>query len=437
MNNQTLLERLKMEFEPCIAKGLNESALPIIDASKMALSDHREEQTLILDYIFLVKTAFLSELTYALQAMSIGGLKMGTYIKKLEASEYIQTKQTKHGKAIILTPKAHALFKEASKENLRANSDDFVKDEILEKRKYMNKLLAFRTELMAILWIDTLFSREDEAFKQAYIEQNKDYYVELTRENATEMETLALCQRFLSEYIKSNRQKVLSILHQMLLNPSYNFLRNEQNKFYDRMFEYGGKTERLSDEHLLFLVQKKILKLQMIRRNLLRKSENIESEDAPNMAANLKKLDDLLVRFMQKEENLKKALSESVFGGFSDDGNIIWETALVTTEALKDRGVFVVNITPKKEQSSLVWGVLVKNAEEYPTIRLYKTLNFIEQYCSVATRFNYSAQIYVSSEHDAKIMKERLIELERMSKQFGLLYVLRPSLERLRIVVLP
>ena len=437
MSNETLLEKLKSEFEPCIAKGLNNTELPIIDASKMALSEHREELTLILDYIFLVKTAFLSEITYAFQTLSIVGLKITTYLKKLEASEYIAVKQTKNGKAIILSQKGAALFKEASETNLRALSDDFVKDEVLEKRKYINKLLSFRVELMTILMVDTLFSRESEDYKDAYIEANKDYYIQLTHQNATDLETLQLRQRFLADYIKANRTKVLSILHEALLNPSFNFLRNEQNKFYDRIYQYGGKTERLEDEILLFLVQKKILKLQMIRRNLLRKSENIESEDAPNMAANLKKLDDLLVRFMQKEENLKKALSESVFGGFSDDGNIIWETALVTTEALKDRGVFVVNITPKKEQSSLVWGVLVKNAEEYPTIRLYKTLNFIEQYCSLATRFNYSAQIYVSSEHDAEIMKERLIELERMSKQYGLLYVLRPSLERLRIVVLP
>lgn len=435
MSNETLLEKLKTEFEPCIAKGLNNTELPIIDSSKMALSEHREELTLILDYIFLVKTAFLSEITYAFQSLSIVGLKITTYLKKLEASEYIAVQQTKFGKSIILTQKAHALFKEASKENLRALSDEFVKDEVLEKRKFINKLLAFRTELMTILMIDTLFSRENEAFKQAYIGANKDYNVELTRENATEMETLAFRQKFLSEYIKANRPKVLSILHQQLLNESFNFLRNEQSKFYDRMFEYGGKTDRIADEHLLFLVQKKMLKLQMIRRNLLRKSENIESEDAPNMAANLEKLDDLLARFTQKEKTLKESLEDSVFGGFSDDGNIIWETQLVTTETLKDKGIFVVNITPKK-QSSCVWGILVKNAEEYPTIRLYKTLYFIEQYC-IGTRFNYSAQIYVSSEYDAEVIKERLVELERFAKQYGFLYVLRPSLERLRIVILP
>ena len=170
--DKTTLKSLIEEFKPSISQGLNEKALPIIDAKKLEHSSYAEEQTLILDYIFMVKTAFLQEVTYAFQLLSLGSIKISEHIKKLEVAQYIESKTTKYGKAIILTAKGHQLIKDASKTDIRACSDNWVKEDILAKRKLLNKLFAFRVHMMTLLTLDAYFYAETESFQEEYGKRN-------------------------------------------------------------------------------------------------------------------------------------------------------------------------------------------------------------------------------------------------------------------------
>ena len=429
---------LREEFRATIAAGLRETALPVIDAKKLEVSKYATEQTLILDYIFMVKTAILQELTYALQLMEITSTKVPVHVKKLEESDYIESRVTKFGKALILTPKGHQLIKDASKTDLRACSDGWVKAEVLEQRKLINKFLAFRVHQQTLLSIDASFENESEDFKALYRKENEEI-VKLSIDNATDRKDLCDRQLFLKNYIKSNSDMVLKILHRELINPAFNFLRNDKIRSYNYFVRLGCATEKVKDDYMLLLVEKKILKLTIMRRNYLNSQEAKSAETALKISEKIERIDEELKNLNMLKGALEENLTEAVFDGYSDIGNSKWMNTPLTLASLAERDIFIANVREKPEGQAnfLLWGLLVKSAEEYSAIRLYKNLQSIDHYSVYNTHYRFDVQIYVQSEKEAEIIMEKLQEVNTMARQIGKIMYLKDKLLHLRIVVLP
>ena len=136
---------------------------------------------------------------------------------------------------------------------------------------------------------------------------------------------------------------------------------------------------------------------------------------------------------------LEENLVEAVFDGYSDNGNSKWINTPLTLASLAERDIFIANIRekPKGQANFLLWGLLVKNAEEYSAIRLYKNLQSIDVYSVYHSHYRFDIQIYVQSEKEAEIIMEKLQEVNTMARQIGKIMYLKDKLLHLRIVVLP